>query len=317
MDSEVRKDFLETLPEIQRNAASDILDKVTIQEKNSRRNIEEFNKSDFVKLLERCVHHARNTFSSRKKFLYKYMEWLEEKNCTTIQSLAVLREVTYEDLRLDKTIEREFFRDSKSFYYTMEWAKEIVTSNSSSAEEAYDLPIVSLFLAYEGATLDEVIEIKKTDIDLDTRIWLPISKRHIHPEPEVLQQIIFFKDATSYAVNPKATKTYCESEYLLRTYLNSKLTKQQVQAVVSKYNLKTRGKMPKVLTYGRVWLSGVFFRAHSKETEEQNVSKMILSPLDVRIPQLASFFGVDFKPGREATDMARSYLMWRKFYYGN
>jgi integrase len=324
LTSEVKAKFLGTIPEVQRSVASDILDKISAHESKTNKSILEFSKDDFTKLLERCVLHARNTFSSRKRFLYGFLNWLIINNYQIDRANASLKGITYEDINQDRTIEREFYRDYKSFLYTIEWAKDVITSNSEASEEAYDLPIALLYLAWEGIEADEAIQIKKEYVDLDSGIWLPISKKYIRPECETLQHLVFFKEAQQYMINGKASKTYCKSEYLLRTYLSPQIDNEQIKEIIYRFGKKIKGAIPKSFSYQRLKLSGIFYRAHNKENEECCVDDLIRSPLnpspdsghESRISVLSRFFDTQFKNDREATDTARSYLIWRKFYYG-
>jgi integrase len=316
--SEAKERFLESLPENQRSVASTILQVVAFDEKRKRRSINEFDKSEFIALLNRCLEdgYSKYTFDSRKGLITSYLNFLLENEFRTDGALSAMKDISYDDLSLSSVVEKRLFRDYETLLYFVDWALDEIMKKTESSEEAYATPVCLLLSAWEGIDIDEVVQIKKEHIDdIGGRIWLPISQRFIYPEKETLQRLIAYRDETHYIVSSRAHKTYSTGEYLFRSYLTPQISQDKVRSIINGFNKKSPERVRKTFSYEKVRLSGIYARAHAKETEEHNAENLIKTPTISRVEVLSEFFDTKFKALKEATDFTRSYLQWKKFYY--
>ena len=242
----------------------------------------DMNTSEFIKLFE-YFKWNRNSTAQKKSFIKSYLTWGYNNGLIDIQVIRELEEVKNDNVSKKDSFNKYYFKTYQDLARGMLYTVSTLSDNVRQIEEGTRMQTadVAIHLAWCGIKMKDVCKIRKQDInEKHNQIYIQSDNSYIDvPEdvPEsVMKSIVFYRDAEGYILRDKNDNIheyeFCNSEILLRTQSVSKFTELSLSTLISKYfNYKKSGN-PKVISYQRVYWSGVYCRAHEYERTHERFS---------------------------------------------
>lgn len=229
-------------------------------EKEIGKTIEEgFQREDYIKLFSKMEIRSGGTFSNYKTALLYYVNYLIANDVLPYDHNRILVSVRMDDLDITNS-------DTVSFIKNPAVLEKYVNATLATSD-AYDYTIYygaisAIYLEWAGLTEDEIINLKKSEVLDDCVI---VGKKRISIDKNHIRIIHQYRDAVSYfqlAVSV-AEYRYMNSQYLMRTRANAKMTKLSLQQTINRFNCITDRVYS--LKYNTLHMSGIYYRAYLRE----------------------------------------------------
>lgn len=203
-----------------------------------RKDLYDFDRMEIIHLIKSAPTTSKRTKKSLFSAINSYINWACDRGFNQVGNPCDTIKVT-EILDLNEKALRESYYDLDFIYKYIELAHNTRSITGVSSQEL----IILLLLRY-GLTMDESIELKKSDVDSDNlclNIYneqgvktLPIDNMFLHWTDTLLEETEFYKigrKRTTYKIS------YTPSEYLLKNTSEDKANQPCVKsAVYSRYD---------------------------------------------------------------------------------
>jgi len=238
----------------------------------------DMNTSEFIKFFE-YFQWNRNSIAQKKSFIKSYLTWGYNNDLIDIQVIRELEEVKNDNVSKKDAFEKYYFKYFKDLVNGMKYTVSTLSNDDRQIEEGTQLQTadIAIYLAWFGVKMKDICELRKMDVnEKHNQIFIQSIDSFINIPEEVMKKIVFYRDAESYVLYGKHDDrydyNYADTQMLLRTQALSKFTELSLSTLISKYfNYKKSGN-PKVISYQRVYWSGVYCRAHEYERMHERFS---------------------------------------------
>ena len=145
-----------------------------------------------------------------------------------------------------------------------EHRQQTVSDKSKIPEimRSYDIPVCIYYCIWFGFTLEQIIEIKASDLVDDGII---VDGKIVYMPRSVVKKLKEYRASDGYYHVGRGLiyRPYVPSEYLMRTYLNDRLNVVNARAMLVRFNKICGNKYS--LNFETVYDSGMFYRAYEAE----------------------------------------------------
>lgn len=232
-------------------------------ERKFQKDLYEFDSSNFSDFF-REVTKSRSTFVNRKSLVKYYLKWCYDNGIVRdYEVVRTLEGIQAQDIFKENVYKKYYFPNFMDLFTTIEL--KLKKSNKADAI-LYSPAVVAVFLAWYGVKLPEVVGIKKTDIDFENaQIHLRDRDVYIKLGEQILPLIKLCIES----------KQYINSDYLIRAKKRERLTTVQLTPKISALLGGMAGDVSgttKLISYNKVYWSGVFVRAYKNENPEKPYS---------------------------------------------
>ncbi|GHU80054.1 hypothetical protein FACS1894191_4360 [Clostridia bacterium] len=245
------------------------------------------------------------TFASKKNFVIDYMRFYQKKGYPDFLEIDVksMKEKLVADIiSVDNIYNNEYFYTDSEIYQTIE---------EMGVDGEYDLQKAICYFAWEGYTIEEARNMKKSDI---------LEEVHFNGE-NALNHISKFAKDTKATNSANRDIYYVNSPYVLRSIRQEQLTANNIRVALVKFTNEYQEKTGKkrVFKYDRILMSGRFDRLRNFEKYQDNsyvvrgkVYEIGKITLDEMVDEL---FDIDFdKQAQKHYEILRQYKKWKDFY---
>ena len=226
----------------------------------------DMNTSDFIKFFE-YFHWNGNSVLQKKSFIKSYLTWGYNNSLIGIQSIRELEEVKNDNVSKNSVF-GNYFKTFTDLQKTLELI--LLRKNASyNAENEIKLMTVKLavYLAWFGIKLRDICEIKKDQVnEKHSQIYIESENIYINIPADVMQEIIKYRDINDYKVEEETGQALKESDMLMISIRNTKLTSTYISTLISKM-LNNEENDYKQFSYQKIYWSGIYSRAHIYEQE--------------------------------------------------
>ena len=238
----------------------------------------DMNTSEFIKFFE-YFQWSRNSISQKKSFIKSYLTWGYNNGLIDIQVIRELEEVKNDNVSKKDAFEKYYFQYFKDLVKGMQYTVSTLSNDVRQIEESTRLQTseVAIYLAWFGVKMVDICKIRKQDInEKHNQIYIQSIDSYINIPEDIMKDIVFYRDAEGYIARDKHNNIheyeFRNSEILLRTQSLSKFTELGLSTLISKYFNYKKAESPKVISYQRVFWSGVYCRAHEYEITHERFS---------------------------------------------
>lgn len=245
---------------------------------------------DCIKVCQSFYSRNVKVFRSYKNTLLKYIEYAISYGEMTEAQLNLLDTLKYEQVPVPEDTNEAYFTDFESLKAAVE---ETFLLAHGVDRDVYLPSVVAIYLAWNGVTLEQMCNIKKSDV---TFLSIIVDGKKIQLSRPVMNVIEAYADSVGYGTSYAYKKS--PSEYLFRTVKKAKLDTRNIKNAIVAFNALNQRKYG--LSFKKVYMSGALRRAY--EYEKQNGEIDILKePTE----HLIDIFGININGKIE------SRYMWR------
>jgi len=231
----------------------------------------DMNTGEFIRLFE-YFKWSRNSIFQKKSFIKSYLTWGYNHGLIDIQ---VIREL--EEVKNDNVSKRDVF---KSYFKTFDDLKNtlnLIIDKRDIVNQREELKMqimtvkIALYLAWFGVKLKDVCEIRKDQInERHNQIYIESEKTYIDIPEDIMQQVIEYRDLEGFRTKEEIEETIGDSNMLMKSVRKAKLSPTYISTFVSKL-LNTEDNDYKIISYQKVYWSGVYFRTHEYEKGNERI----------------------------------------------
>lgn len=261
-------------------------------------------KEEYVSIFNSMkIRRTTSTFMVYKGCVMAYVHYLVANKALPPEQESILASVNSDDLIICK--DGSGVQYYKNLGMLRSAIQDSVRSSESYDETKYDVPVVSLYLAWYGLSEQEIVEYPKANV-LDDGIIIHDKKLQI--PFDILQIFTRLRDAEGYYQQARGVilRKYVYSDYLIRSKQYAQLPVVLLRSIVSRFNAICGNVYS--LTYNVVYDSGVFNRVYRLECDGFQ--------LDLENPEVASkIFCEDLSNNRRAhVARIRDYSLYKQLY---
>lgn len=219
-----------------------------------------YSKEEYISLIEKLNVTSLHVLMPTKSRIGQYLKWLSEQGALDREYAETLYSVTYDDIKPEVVYESKYFKDFGSLQNAIEstlWAAEKVD------DDVYAMQISVIYLAWCGLTIEEALQIKKSDVGEDS---IAVGEKVISPIGTIMKYIQDYRDATEYQSQGRSiiTLKYIPSEWLFRSSRTDHVDSPKRMRIYIRMFGQSSGE-PNIFNYDKVYWSGVFNRAYIYE----------------------------------------------------
>jgi integrase len=222
-----------------------------------------FTRDEMLDLFERSRWISVSVVENRKVMV---REWMREyrrqgyENWQDVDIRGSIDLITKENIPGGLIRESEWFRSLDEIQSCI---NEIIDVYIGPDPKEYDTCITAIYMAWHGVYLNELIKIRKENIRrIENTVYLPISKKHISIDPNIMDFIVEYMESEGYGSERQGKSVilnYKPSIYLMRTNRQDSLTENNVRSALSSFSTiyEETGKERK-FKYNKILVSGHF-----------------------------------------------------------
>lgn len=234
----------------------------------------DFGITDFINLFE-YFKWGSNSISNKKSLIKSYLNWGFDNKLISIDVIRNLERVNNDSISKRDVFEQYYFKDFDSLKQALD---KKVSDLKLVDNEQLDIAKIAVYLAWFGIKSEEICEIKKEDInEKHSQIYVSSRNLYIDIPKDIMFEIVSYRDSSGYMTNFKNNNNvfsgYADSLILMRSIQHAKLEYTYLSTKISKYfgnNDSIDDGTDKIITYQKVYLSGLFYRAHEYEKENKS-----------------------------------------------
>ena len=248
---------------------------------------------DCIKACQSFYSRNRRVFCRYKNVILKYIEFAISHGEMTNAQLELLDNAKYKEIPVPDGDNQTYFPD----FDTLREAVEETFLSSDVADRNVYLPsVAAIYLAWCGVTIDQMCELKKSDVEFSPII---IDGKWIRLNRVVMRAIEAYVDSVGYGTIYASVSQYKKSEYLFRTRQKAKLDSSDIKNLFTHFNALNQRKYG--LSYKKIYMSGALRRAY--EYEQQNGP---INFLKMPIEKLICIFGININDSVESRCVLQS-----------
>ncbi len=229
-------------------------------------------------------------FETYRRILYRLMEYLVDNGAMTAKSMKQIHTITYFEITNGTKYINYYFKDLSEFKTSIEDTIRLI--NPDPCKDTLLTARCVLYLLWHGFMLEEIVELKKSDLHPQTQsIYHAGLRLEIPIDAECFQWISYYAFSDSFLMETPKQRVRCfymESPYVFRTNRTEQCTNLHLRQTISyidrtikskNMDLKTRQFLgenvkplqnPKIYIARLVYMSGVFYR-HSLEEKRMGI----------------------------------------------
>ena len=271
-----------------------------------------YTKDDFISVLIEMNLMTNGSYLQAKSLVLDYLTWLEGRGEISASQIKEFSKISFDDIDLTALYSRHYFKSFNELWISIESAIQSYLQRQDYTEE-FDNFRCAAYLSWYGFSPAEIAEVKKDDLDYETAIVYKGNgeKRQAIKVCDKCMALLWkHKKAEGYISiksghyngNEMFRYKYVDSEYLMRSYKKRHFLTTNVNSLSDVIN-KGSLNAPKVFTFKRIKLSGMYYCAYLEETEN---GKLLSNDYD----RLAKLFMPE-KVG-ELTNSDKSILRYKR-----
>jgi hypothetical protein len=242
---------------------------------------------DCIKVCQSFYSRNIKVFCRYKNVILKYIEFAISRGEMTNAQLKLLDNVKYKDVPVPDGNNETYFPD----FDTLRSAVEETFLSSDAADRNVYLPsVAAIYLAWCGVTIDQMCEIRKSDVSFLSVI---IDGKAVQLNRAVMRAIEAYIDSVGYGTIYASVSQYKKSEYLFRTRQKAKLDRSDIKNMFTRFNALNQRKYG--LTYKKIYMSGAFRRAYEYEQQHGTINF-----LKMPIEKLICILGININESAES-----------------
>lgn len=267
-NSSYRRQFIESyvsdnrFTELSIRTFEDIWKRIGKAEEALEKSLEDgYSKEDYINLLERLNVATIPVLTVMKSKILQYVEYINTAGLIPDDCVKALKAVTIKDLKVAGYYDSRYFKDFPSL-------QDAIDSTLIAAERVDDAifgtAITAIYLAWCGLTIEEAMQVKKSDV-LDDCIVT--AGKTIRPITQIMEYIKDYRDATEYKSLGRAiiTLKYVPSEWLLRNTRCDRFDQgQRLRISINQFGNSSE-ESKNLFNYDKIYWSGVYSRAYIYE----------------------------------------------------
>lgn len=267
----------------------------------------ELSKDDYLDFMEFSNVRKYSTFVNYKRLLMYYVRFLADEGLVPVEQPEVLASIQPSQVDITKSDKIYYFRDIQHLYKAVKETLDAIDV-PDPIENPYFAHTSAIFLAWYGATMDEISSFQKSDV-LDAEILLHGEKI---PVPyQVLKQLKTYKQMNAYLQYGGngciIRRPYENSKFLLRSFHTERMNYKAIKNLFYRFNNILDCKYN--LRYEIVWQSGVFFRVMQQEKQDPWIQ--------LRNPEIATkLFCTDLSSPSKLTRWLKDYEQYKTLMLG-
>lgn len=269
----------------------------------------EYTHSDFLNILQNMNAASTGTFTVAKSSISDWVQWMIERGEMTKEQLDILAKIQYSDLDYSDTYRMYYFRNFDELWESLDLNIGLHLAGKSDDDEEFDTLRCAVYLSWYGFTLDDIVEILKTDIsNTDCVIYRKRGDVSVRIGEKAIACIRDYAEKESFRSRkfgkPDGVEVhYRNSAYLFRSCKSAKMNPNQITAM-TRYTNPYSDEVGKRFAFNKIYLSGVYYRIYLDEKEYGNLKS-------TDFERLARLFEI---PREELNIKAKKYdLSSRKF----
>lgn len=239
-----------------------VWNKTLAYEKSIGKTLDEgFTREDFIGLFQYLHPGKASTFVSMKMPLVYYLRYLVSHGALPQANLETLQELSVLDVNIKDSKQTYFIKNLVALRAAIEDTIHVGVAEKPD-DTMYDAQASVLYLAWFGFTLQEICDLKKSDVLLDGVMRGGVK---IEMPKYAMFLINRYKESAGIKTQGRGEifAPYQYSEYLVRTKAAPHLDVPTVKMALYRFNRVTDKQY--ALSYQRVRDSGIFFRAYALE----------------------------------------------------
>lgn len=294
------------------------LDQLKEFEKAHRKPVEsgEYTRDDYLAYFRFTAPRSPSFFGSRKTFIKHYISFLVEKGAVDSNQLDILSPIVFREIGMSGINKIQYFKDITHLMATISQTLDEEHDRRTDAindgalvsqiMKVYDLPVCVIYCIWYGLTLEQIVEIKTTDVKDD---GIVVDGSLVYMSRPVVKKLKDFINSDGF-VQPTRSfvfRPYVASEYLIRSNRSAQLSVPGVRALLVRFNNLSDNKY--AFNFETIYSSGQFYRAY---VAEQNGLVNFKSVANKR-----QYFGD--KDSSESAINARymAYLEYKRTFFAN
>jgi hypothetical protein len=224
-------------------------------------------------LFKSVNYFSKSSFLNLKSNLCAYLKETYGEDASN--TLSLIESIRHSDIDIENDVESYYFFSYDEFHYTVDKHIDIVCGYHNQISRL--LTKVFLTLGWFGITLDDALQIRKSDVDPEGNINV---NGVLFQLPAKVQKLVLqFKDMEEFTVlaanGKQMTFTMVDSGYLFRTTTTDVVSKSGIRVKIKELSTEeTFSYTDKKLSFEKVAVSGVFYRALQDELKNGAVYRI-------------------------------------------
>lgn len=222
-----------------------------------------YSEEEYRTLLEKMNVTNVSVMRIYKSRIKGYIDYLCEQGVLTEQNVLDLIAINYGSINSARVLDLRYYPTLSALQEDID---DCIDHAQRIDENVFAMQISALYLAWYGVRLEELLQIRKSDVHEDS---ITVGNREIYPTTAVMAYIKDYRDAEGYHSQARQIiyLKYKPSELLFRTPRASEITSIVMLLTSIHVFTKSGGKEKRSLTYDKVYWSGIFHRAYQYELE--------------------------------------------------
>ena len=282
----------------------------------SDKELDQYTKEDFVKIITQFNSRTINRFMNIKYFLSIFVKWAVKKSYMTENQVEMISKISIDECDFDQSFFTYYFKNFGELYYTLEDAISCHAEREDTNE--FDTVRCIIYLLWHGFDATEISNIQKSDVEYEKNIiYKTVGEKRVPVliTSDAMTVIREYAQAESFMSQKfghadMIELKYRESNYLVRTYRYEQVTNKHVECIGKSIN-KHSDETGKKFTPVKIYLSGVYYRNYCREVASNTFGQKDENQLTELINAENSF-------SRESHYVQEfQYKKYKKVFWGN
>lgn len=231
-----------------------------------------FTHSDFLNILQNMNATSAGTFTVAKSSISDWVQWMIERSEMTQEQLDTLAKIQYSNLDYSDTYRTYYFRNFDELWEALDQNIGLHLDGDFDNDGEFDTFRCAVYLSWYGFTLNDIVEILKSDISpADSVIYRGKERIPVRIGDKAMNYIRDYAAKESFRSRkfgkPDGVEMrYKDSKYLFRSCKSAKMNPNQISAM-TRYTNPFFEEIGKHFAFNKIYLSGVYYRIYLDEQE--------------------------------------------------
>lgn len=232
----------------------------------------DFTRSDFMRILQNMNATSAGTFTVAKSYMRDWIQWMIDRGEMKQNQLDVLTKIQYCNLDYTDTYKPYYFRNFDELWESLDQSIELHLEGDLDNDGEFDTFRCAVYLSWYGFTLNEIVEILKSDISpTDPIVYRGEEHIPVRIGDKAMGYIREYAAKESFRSRkfgrPDGVEMrYKDSQYLFRSCKSAKMNPNQISAM-TRYTNPFFDEIGKHFAFNKIYLSGVYYRIYLDEQE--------------------------------------------------
>lgn len=263
-----------------------------------------YSKQDYINLFAQLNVATNTVLIVMKSKILRYIKYLNAEGVVSEDCIKALEDTAIKDLDITNFYDNRFFKDFESLQDAID--RTLIAAERID-DAIFGTAITAIYLAWCGFTIEEAIQIKKSEV-LDDRIIS--AGRTIKPLDRIMAYIKEYRDATEYRSSGRATITlkYAPGEWLLRNTRCARYDNGNHLRIMINHFSNSSKDSKNLFTYDKTYWSGIYSRAYIYERIYGTIPAGDVSKIE-------EVFGEKYSRSVLANRRLNDYHLFREHFY--